>query len=202
MWQLLLFFCLLVCYTNRNGHPGRGVPTKGRIDLIELPNRKPNRLCDCDYNQRGTYFVTICTLERKKLLSKITVGTPVPGCPQEPHTELLPHGKIAEKCIRQMDAFYEHISVDQYVIMPDHMHLLITIHGPDGHPGRGVPTRTSRIARFVGTLKRFCNKEYGMNIWQGRYYDHVIRNQRDYDEVWQYIENNPRKWLIQNRGYE
>ena len=80
-----------------------------------------------------------------------------------------------------MDAFYVHLSVDQYVIMPDHIHLLITIH--HGHPGTGVPTRTSEIARFVGTLKRFCNKEYGENIWQSRYYDHVVRNQQDYNEV-------------------
>ena len=56
--------------------------------------------------------------------------------------------------------------------------------------------RTSEIARFVGTFKRFCNKEYGENIWQSRYYDHVIRNQQDYNEIWEYIENNPTKWAI------
>ena len=49
---------------------------------------------------------------------------------------------------------------------------------------------------LVGTFKRFCNKEYGSNIWQSRYYDHVIRNQQDYNEVWEYIENNPTKWAI------
>lgn len=170
------------------------------------PNRQPNRISEYDYSQNGAYFVTICTQERKQILSKISVGTPLLGCPQVPCPELLPHGKIAEKYIRQMDAFYDHLSVDKYVIMPDHIHLLITIHGPSGHPGRGVPTekqaRTSTIARFVGTFKRFCNKEYGTNIWQARYYDHVIRNQQDYDEIWEYIDNNPQKWIIQKRGYE
>ena len=107
--------------------------------------------------------------------------------------ELLWHGEIADKYIRQMDAFYEHLTVDQYIIMPDHIHLLITIR--DGHPGTGVPTRTSEIARFVGTFKRFCNKEYDSNIWQSRYYDHVIRNQQDYNEILEYIENNPAKWV-------
>jgi len=93
-----------------------------------------------------------------------------------------------------MNEFYDSLSVDNYVIMPDHIHLLLSING---HPGTGVPTkRTSLIARFVGTLKRFCNKEYGENIWQGRYYDHVIRNQQDYDEIWEYIENNPSKWIM------
>ena len=101
-----------------------------------------------------------------------------------------------------MDAFYEHVSVDRYVIMPDHIHLLLAIYKTDGHPGTGVPTRTSVIARFVGTLKRFCNQKYGGNIWQARYYDHVIRNQQDYDAIWEYIENNPLKWLVQKQGQE
>ena len=173
---------------------------------MELPQRKQNRIENYDYSQQGAYFITICTQDRKKILSKISVGTPLPGCPEKtyiedghprtgvPTIELLRHGEIANKFVRQMDAFYDHLSVDKYVIMPDHIHFLITIH--DGHPGRGVPTRTSVIARFVGTFKRFCNKEYGENIWQSRYYDHVIRNQQDYNEIWEYIENNPRKWAM------
>ena len=165
---------------------------------MELPARKPNRLSCYDYSQNGAYFVTICTQDRKKILSKISVGTPVPGCPM-PHPELLWHGKIADQYIKQIHAFYDHISIDKYVIMPDHIHLLISIDEPFGHPGTGVPTmRTSTLAKLVGTFKRFCNKEYGQNIWQARYYDHVIRNQQDYGEIWQYIENNPLKWVIQH----
>ena len=160
---------------------------------MQLPNRKPNRLADYDYNQNGAYFITICTQGRKKILSQI-VGTPLPGCPQEPSIKLQRYGEIADRIIRQTDGFYDDLSVKKYVIMPDHIHLLIMIIG---HPGTGVPTpRTSIVARFVGTFKRFCNKEYGENIWQGRYYDHVIRNQQDYNEIWEYIENNPRKWFL------
>ena len=165
---------------------------------MDLPQRRTNRLDYYDYSQNGAYFITICTQDRKKVLSKIAVGTPLPGCPQEPAVKLLPHGKIADKYIQQMNAFYEYVSVEKYVIMPDHIHLLLRIHNPNGHPGTGVPTqRTSVAARFVGTLKRFCNKEYGENIWQSRYYDHVIRNRKDYDEIWQYIENNPKKWVME-----
>lgn len=80
--------------------------------------------------------------------------------------------------------------------MPDHIHLLITIS--NGQSGTPVPTnrnnRNSIIANFVSTFKRFCNKEYGENIWQPRYYDHIVRNQDDYNEVWQYIDTNPIKW--------
>ena len=167
---------------------------------MDLLKRKPNRIAEYDYSQTGAYFITICTHNRKKMLSKI-VGTPLPGCPHEA-VQLLWHGEIADGVIRRMDAFYANVSVERYVVMPDHVHLLICINEPTGHPRTGVPTRTSVIARFVGTFKRFCNKEYGENIWQSRYYDHVIRNQQDYNEVWEYIENNPRKWLLQKQGEE
>ena len=60
---------------------------------------------------------------------------------QAPCPELLSYGKIADKYIRQMDRFYDHLSVDNDVIMPDHIHFLISIHEQVGHPGRGVPTR-------------------------------------------------------------
>ena len=167
---------------------------------MEMPKRKPNRVEEYDYSQNGAYFVTICTQNRRKILSKISVGTPLPGCPQKTCTELLWHGKIADQVIRQMDAFYDHLSVDKYVIMPDHIHFLITLKDADGHPGTGVPTRTSALARFVGTFKRFCNKTYGRNIWQGRYYDHVIRNGQDYNEIWEYITGNPHRWAAKKQG--
>ena len=94
---------------------------------MEKPNRKANRIEGYDYSQNGAYFVTVCTRDRMKILSRISVGTPVPGCPQMPHVELLRHGEIAEKYIRQMNEFYRDLSVDKYVIMPDHVHSLITI---------------------------------------------------------------------------
>ena len=115
----------------------------------------------------------------------------------EPYLELSSHGKIADKNIHKMDAFYDHVSVDKYVIMPDHIHLLIRIDEQNGHPGRGVPTRrTSVVSRFVGTLKRFCNKEYGGNVWQRGYYDHVVRDRSDYDDIYRYIETNPTQWEL------
>ena len=194
------FFSLFFWYAilTETDTPG-GVSLRER-DSVELPKRNHNRIRGFDYSQNGAYFVTICTQNRQRILSRI-VGTPVPGCPQAPCPELLSYGRIADKYIRQMDTFYDHLSVDNYVIMPDHIHFLISIHEQVGHPGRGVPTpRTSVIARFVGTFKRFCNKEYGQNIWQARYYDHVIRNQHDYDGIWEYIDNNPRKWMMTKQG--
>ena len=165
---------------------------------MELPKRKPARLNNYDYSTSGAYFITICTKDRKAILSDIIVGTGVPDCPK---IKLLEHGKIADKYINQLNNFYNNISVDKYVIMPDHIHLLLSINNVEinGQSRTPVPTNNSAkidntnsiIAKFVSTFKRFCNKEYGENIWQARYYDHIIRNENDYNEIWEYIENNP-----------
>ena len=166
---------------------------------MDLLKRKLNRIPAFDYNQQGAYFVTLCTQNRQKILSRVAVGAGLPACPPEPQAVLLPGGIIVDRYIRQLDQFYRHISVEKYIIMPDHVHLLLVIHGQARRP---APTkendRNTEVSKFVGTLKRFSNKEYGKNIWQRSYYDHVIRNQHDFDEIWEYIDNNPRKWAMHN----
>ena len=52
----------------------------------------------------------------------------------------------------------------------------------------------SKLSKFVGTFKRFCNRQCGGNIWQYRSYDHVIREDKDYQKIWLYIAQNPAKW--------
>lgn len=127
----------------------------------------------------------------QKILSNI-VGAGVPDCPK---IQLLYHGVITDKYIKQLDGFYKNISISKYVIMPDHIHLIVTVN--NGQSGTPAPTqdinKNSEISKFVSTFKRFCNKEYGENIWQRSFYDHIIRNQKDYNEIWEYIENNPKK---------
>ena len=155
------------------------------------PKRKRNRLENYDYNENGAYFVTICTENRRKILSKI-VGVDVPGDPK--NVELFPYGIIADKYINQMNEFYENISVDQYVIMPNHIHIMLCV-SDNGSPKTSTPTKqTTKVSHFVSTFKRFCNKEYGENIWQRGFYDHVIRNSQDYNEIVKYIYENPIKW--------
>jgi len=82
-----------------------------------------------------------------------------------PHIELMQHGKIADKYICQMNKFYEDIVIDKYVIMPDHIHILLFVT-ENGASRTSPPTvkQHSRVSRFVSTFKRFCNKEYGNNI--------------------------------------
>ena len=107
---------------------------------------------------------------------------------------MLHHGKIARKYLDQLNEFYPNLSVESYVIMPNHVHILLLVKdtGPSGTP---VPTpQNSIVSRFVSTWKRFCNKEYGENIWQMRFYDHIIRDQEDFDKHLSYIYENPFGW--------
>ena len=157
----------------------------------ESPKRKPTRLQNFDYNTNSAYFITICTENRRKILSDI-VGVDVLGDPQ--NIELLPYGKIADKYIKQLNEFYNNVTVDQYVIMPNHIHILLIVY-EDGSPRTSTPTRqTSAVSHFISTFKRFCNKDYGGNIWQRGFYDHIIRNQHDYENIVKYIYENPMRW--------
>ena len=93
-----------------------------------------------------------------------------------------------------MNDFYENIFVEQYVIMPNHIHILLFVRD-NGSPRTSTPTRqTSSVSHFVSTFKRFCNKEYGVNIWQRGFHDHIIRNREDYSEHVKYIHENPIYW--------
>jgi REP element-mobilizing transposase RayT len=155
--------------------------------------RKSLRLMNYDYSSVGVYFLTICTESRRQILSRI-VGGDVLGAPKS--VELLPYGEIAEQYIWQMNDFYEHIQIDGYVIMPNHIHILLRVM-ERGAPGTSPPTRQhSSVALFVSTFKRFCNKAYGQNIWQRYFYDHVIRNRSDYEEHLRYIYDNPARWYF------
>ena len=161
-----------------------------------MEHRKNTRLPGYDYNSPGAYFLTICTQDRKCILSRI-VGT---GVLDGPYVELTPYGIVAEKYLRQLNDFYEDLRVEDYVIMPNHIHLLLVIKNPpaNGPAGTPVPTaasvQNSMVSRFLSTFKRFCNKECGGNIWQYRSYDHIVRDREDYERHLAYILHNPTRW--------
>ena len=153
---------------------------------MEKQNRKLNRLEYYDYSQNGAYFVTICTQDRKPVLGTIVGdGFPVPN----------QIGEIAEEYIRRISEKYSEVTVDRYVIMPDHIHLLLRIDGtgnPSPTMGNVVGWYKYQVTKQVNLLRNMP----GEKLFQRSYYDHVIRNQQDYDDIWQYIENKPRKWVI------
>lgn len=77
--------------------------------------------------------------------------------------------------------------------MPDHVHLLLQIHSDEN----GRPMVAPTVATIVQQMKGYISKQIGNSIWQKGFYDHVIRTDAEYREVWEYIDNNPRKLVAQ-----
>ena len=158
--------------------------------MNKLPKRKPIRIENYDYSTPGAYFITICTANREKIFWE-GVGADIIR-PQ--NIPLSPIGKIAEQGILQMTDHYKNVTVDKYCVMPNHIHLILCIESDID--GRMVSAPT--VSTVVGSMKRGVSRQIGRPIWQKSCYDHGIRNQQDYDEIWQYIENNPLKYLLKN----
>lgn len=103
-------------------------------------------------------------------------------------------GSVVKTAIVQIPEHYPAVSVDKYCVMPDHIHMILSINTDED--GRQIAAPT--VSTVVGHMKRWVSMQLGHSIWQKSFYDHSIRNQQDYDEIWQYIENNPLKYLLKN----
>ena len=153
---------------------------------MELPKRKQNRLTDYDYSQPNAYFITICTKDKRYIFWE-----PVGASIARPDTVYLsPKGKIVEEAIQNIPNYYPMISVDNFAIMPNHIHLLLQIHTDDYGRAMLAPT----ISTVVQQMKGYVSKKLGESVWQKLFHDHVIRGQQDYLKIWNYIEGNPSKW--------
>ena len=129
------------------------------------------RLENFDYSAEGYYYLTICTKDRKKILSEIASDAE-----HGPSVTLTQCGHIVDEFIQSIPG------IDKYVIMPNHIHMII--HKTNG----------KSIISDMRAFKSLVTKKIGESIWQESYYDHVIRNEADYQEKWKYIDNNPIKW--------
>ncbi len=150
-----------------------------------MQTRKNKRLKDFDYSSCGTYYITVCTKDKKRLFGNI-VGAPI----GRPSCELSDCGNVVYEAINNIEKKYMGIRVDKYIIMPDHIHLLLTILPDESGRPMGAPT----IPNVINQLKGYVSKKIGFPVWQKLYYDHVIRDQEDYETKWKYIENNPVSW--------
>ena len=158
---------------------------------MDLPKRKANRLTGYDYSGSGTYFLTLCSKRKQHLFSHI-VGR---GILDAPELQLTECGKCIDETLTYLAEHNESIDVEKYVIMPNHVHLLVSVGGGNGGAsGMPRPTMNALIPKFVSSLKRFTNKQCGAELWQNGYYDHIIRDENDYLSRWRYIDENPLKW--------
>ena len=185
---------------------------------MDYPSRKPNRLKDYDYSQNGAYFITICTEGRQRLLGSIyaDAGALVPRVGDDAHivppspgaeVHLSEYGAVVNKYLLRITG------VDKYVIMPNHVHMIVHLQQEDPSPvGDGAhivpPIRnpsspngtmwasspTVSVPQLVRSFKTLVTKETGHKLWQRSYHDHIIRSQQEYLEIWRYIDENPIKW--------
>ena len=166
-----------------------------------LPKRKDLRLKQYDYSSAGAYFVTICIKDRKRILSTIikpSVGVGALDDPLTPQIHLTEIGKITEKYLLSSENI-PGVKIDRYVIMPDHIHVIIFLY-PDKYASHKdgssrAPTPTNEmLPHIVSTFKRFCNREIGDNIFQRGYIEHIVRDREDYETRAKYIYENPMRW--------
>ena len=178
----------------------------------ELPIRQPTRLQNYDYSTPGAYFVTVFTLGRRKILSRVINGV----------VELTDYGQIVDETWRWLGAQYEYVELDEYVIMPDHFHGILILK-PDDFPydenaggsrtaptdfsttdcrGRSgtarSPVKRKTLGHLIGAFKTVSTKNInerrntpGVKLWQRFFYDHVIRDETDLALLRDYILNNP-----------
>jgi REP-associated tyrosine transposase len=171
--------------------------------------RNSLRLENYDYSSLGAYFITICTHKRKNLFGEITENIFYPN-------EL---GLIIKKNLDNIPNQNLNIELDEHIIMPNHIHIIIWIVGaihesPKENPTQNISFKDKRVIResplrrkkmllskVIGKLKMQTAKEInihgnsiGSRVWQRGYYDHIIRNQQDLNNEKQYIINNPKNW--------
>ncbi len=190
---------------------------------MELPKRKPNRLKKYDYSENGAYFITMCTKDKQCILGEIVcvrpnmplktngVGDGVLDVPPPKQTKqnnfaynelenrLTKCGEIVQKTINEIDNTYPNVGIENYIVMPNHVHMIIHIKNEpltkNGSSGTPTPTPANQtIPKIISTFKRFTNKQIGFPIWQRSYHDHIIRNENEYIDIYNYVEYNAYNW--------
>ena len=159
--------------------------------------RKSIRLRGYDYSQQGMYFVTVCTSDKKCNLGKI----------MNDDMKLNKYGHIVEKELLKSNIIRKEICINNYVIMPNHLHIIVSIVGADGRSPLQQHTTfrmkpkslSSFMSGFKSTVTKQINilhKTPGTPFWQRNYYEHIIRNEKKLSKIREYIINNPLKWLL------
>ena len=156
------------------------------------PKRKHPRLDHYDYSSAGAYFVTICTQNRRCVLSRIVGRGLAPA--EIDGIEYTTFGKIAEEQLLLLEDRYSFLSVDRYVIMPNHIHIIFVVEG-DAAGASPRPTIMDAICAYKSLTTRECKKA-GMaeKLFQTSFYEHIIRGRKDYEEIVKYIHENPMRW--------
>ncbi len=154
--------------------------------------RKPQRLKNYDYSQNGHYFITICAYNKKHLFADIIVGqglAPAVSIPTE-------YGRIVEAQLLGLEKRYDFVRIDKYVIMPNHIHAIVVLDKDVLAAGASpCPTLSDMVCVLKSMSTKLCRQAgFKEKLFQNSFHDHIIRNEDDYEMIWNYIEANPSKW--------
>ena len=157
-------------------------------------HRHSIRLRGFDYSQEGYYFVTICTYHHECLFGEIVDGKIV----------LNPLGLIVKHNWIAISNHFKFVRINQYMIMPNHIHGILIVDGVGAglpRPTSGRGNRAPTLGQMIAYFKYVCAKQIHriidnpqLPIWQRNYYEHIIRNEKDYWAIKQYIKDNPKNW--------
>ena len=158
----------------------------------ELPKRKHPRLDNYDYSSAGAYFITICTQNRRCLLSRIVGRGLAPA--ETSGIEYTQFGEIAVKQLMRLKDRYPYLTIDRYVVMPNHIHAIMILNRETaGAIPR--PTITDIVCTYKSLATRECkNTGFVGKLFQTSFYEHIIRGREDYEEIVKYIYENPVRW--------
>ena len=158
----------------------------------KFPKRKHPRLDYYDYSSAGAYFITICTQNRRCALSRVVGRGLAPA--ETTEIEYTLFGKIAEKQLFLLEDRYPHFAIDQYVIMPNHIHIILILNG-SAAGASPRPTVMDIVCTFKSLTTRECKKNgFDGKLFQNSFYEHIIRGREDYEEIAKYIDENPIRW--------
>jgi REP element-mobilizing transposase RayT len=182
------------------------IPVMQMDNEKELPKRKSTRLKNFDYSSVGAYFVTICVRDRMQILSEIVrtdltsvdktiviaVGEGL--APPEITVKLKPCGEVVKEQLQLIETRFPSVTVEDYVIMPDHIHAVIFLHGKVGGASPS-PTLDDVICAFKSLTSRSCKQKYGIEkMFQRSSAEHIVRDREDYETRRKYIYENPKRW--------
>ncbi|MBQ9045261.1 MAG: transposase [Oscillospiraceae bacterium] len=155
---------------------------------MTLQKRKHPRLKTFDYATPGAYFITICAYKRRALFGSIRPGNK----PEDISCRLSVYGQCIRELIQQLETKYPQAQIDHMVVMPNHIHLLITLKEASD---ADIPTM---IGRFKSCATRACWKlgYPEKQLFQTSFHDHVVRSETEYQNIWEYIDTNPLKWAL------
>ncbi len=157
--------------------------------FIFMYQNKPNRLKVWDYDSSGYYFITINIRNRIPLFSKIISNKII----------LSTLGEIAYRCWIKIPEHNKNISLDEFIIMPDHIHGIIKINPfyskiPQKPQYKKLPII---IGSYKSAVSKIAHRDAFIDFsWQRSYYDHIVRDKNELNRIRRYIINNPRKYLI------